>query len=129
VLEATTRLDISLAPIGPEVANPATVTDADAWKASGNAAGNFCDPGTRTRVDARTPIPRASRGRARATANQEAVRQREAVSAALIEARLAFERADSEAEATQAAMARLLPTLTAEPRKGRRGGKQLATQG
>jgi chromosome segregation ATPase len=45
-------------------------------------------------------------------ANADALQQRIAVDASLVDARLAIERAESEAKATQAAMARLLPLLS-----------------
>ncbi len=58
------------------------------------------------------------------TANAESVHQRQAVDAALVEARLAIERAEAEAKTTQAAMAQLLPLISdGRPKRGSRAGK------
>jgi len=66
-------------------------------------------------------------GRLRAI-NEEAVQQRVAVDASLLEARLAIERAESEAKATRAAMTQLLPLLVnaKEKRAPSRGRKHAA---
>jgi len=67
--------------------------------------------------------------RLRASAD-EAVRHREAADAALVEARLAIERAEAEARTTQAAMAQLLPLISeARPKHPSRAGKKHAAQG
>jgi chromosome segregation ATPase len=63
-------------------------------------------------------------------AASDADHQRQAVDAALVEARLGIERAETEAKTTQAAMAQLLPLLAeAKPKKTARGAKQTATHG
>ncbi len=64
--------------------------------------------------------------RLRASTN-EAVRQREVIDAALTEARVVIERAETEARAAQAAMEQLLPLISgAKPKRSPRAGKKHA---
>ncbi len=82
-------------------------------------------------VASKTSLEHERREIERLRANtEEAVRQLEVADAALVEARLAIERAEAEARTTRTAMAQLLPLISdAQRKRSPRGGKKHSAQG